>query len=262
VDALDGPAVAEVVLRHRPDVVVHQMTRLPRSLEGADAGFATANARLRTVGTANLVAAANAAGTKRLVAQSIAFAYAPVGPMIVAEDAPLFLDAPEPWATTVAGVAELERLVLDEFEGSGTVLRYGTLYGPGTWWAADGDLTAAVRAGTFPLVGTGVGVTSFLHVDDAAAAATQAVELGRPGVYNISDDEPAPSATWIPQVAAQLHAPPPRWLDEDDATRRLGWRAVHQRTEQRGAHNGAARADLDVVPSHPTWRRTLGLDPA
>jgi 2-alkyl-3-oxoalkanoate reductase len=103
-------------------------------------------------------------------------------------------------------------------------------------------------------------VTSFLHVDDAAAAGCLAVEAGRPGVYNIADDEPAAAAAWIPQVAAQLHAPSPRWLSDEDGLARYGWRAVHQRTAQRGADNRAARHDLGFAPSYPTWRHHLGLD--
>ena len=261
VDVFDGEALTALVVAHRPDVVVHQLTRLPRSLAGVDGrSFSDANVRIRTLGTANLVAAATAAGTPRLVAQSLAFAYAPVGPMVVSEEAPLFLDAPGSWGTSVAAVAELEHLVLRRFEGTGTVLRYGRLHGPGTWWAADGDLTAEVRAGTFPLVGDGAGVTSFLHVDDAATAACLAVEAGRPGVYNVADDDPAPSATWIPHLAIRLGAPPPPWLDEQEALSRLGWQAVHERTAQRGAHNGAAREQLGFVPSAP-WRDRLGAGP-
>ena len=130
-DVFDRQELLASVGRVRPDVVVHQLTSLPSSLAAtADlpAAFAL-NSRIRIEGTANLVAAANATGASRVIAQSLAFAYAPVGPMIVNEDAPLFLDAPDPWRRSVAAVAELERQVLDDVHGDGVVLRYGALYG-------------------------------------------------------------------------------------------------------------------------------------
>lgn len=157
--------------------------------------------------------------------------------MVADEAAPLFLDAPDPRCRTVAAAAELERQLLDVFAGAGLVLRYGSLYGPGTWWDVDGDCTVAVRAGETPLIGGGAGTTSFVHVDDAAGAAVRAVDAGATGIYNIADDDPAAAADWLPCVAARLDAPAPPRLDVDDALERLGWQAVHRHTEQRGASN-------------------------
>lgn len=259
-DVFDRQELLASVGRVRPDVVVHQLTSLPSSLAAtADlpAVFAL-NSRIRTEGTANLVAAANATGASRVIAQSLAFAYAPVGPMIVNEDAPLFLDAPDPWRRSVAAVAELERQVLDEVHGDGVVLRYGALYGRGTWWDADGDYGVEVRSGSMPVIGSGAGVTSFVHVDDAAGAAVCAIDADTVGIINVTDDEPAAAADWLPYVAARLGAPEPRRLDEETARERLGWQAVHRHTEQRGASNRRMRDDLRYSLRHPTWRDRLG----
>jgi nucleoside-diphosphate-sugar epimerase len=259
-DVFDRQELLASVGRVRPDVVVHQLTSLPSSLAATvdlAAAFAL-NARIRTEGTANLVAAANATGASRVIAQSLAFAYAPVGPMIVSEEAPLFLDAPDPWRRTVAAVAELERQVLEVAHGAGVVLRYGALYGNGTWWDADGDYTADVRGGAMPVIGSGAGVTSFVHVDDAARAAVCAVDADTVGIVNITDDDPTAAADWLPHVAARLGAPEPRRLDERTARERLGWQAVHRHTDQRGASNRRMHDNLRYSLLHPTWRDGLG----
>lgn len=166
VDVFDAEALAAAVRDARPSVVVHQLTDLPPALDPARMPEAVArNARLRVEGTRNLVAAAAAAGVRRLVAQSIGFVYAP-GPEPHVEEDPLDLAAPGP---TVRGVISLEEQVL---EGGldGLVLRYGRLYGPGTGFETN-DKPAPV------------------HVDAAARAAQLAVTRGAPGIYNIAEDD-------------------------------------------------------------------------
>jgi len=174
VDVFDGRAVHDAVLSARPEVVVHQLTDLPDVIDPARLGEVLArNSRLRIEGTANLVAAALAAGVRRLIAQSIAFAYAD-GPEPHAETDPL--NAPEgeaPGAITARGVRALEQAVLNAPGIEGIVLRYGRLYGPGTW------NTPNVRAP--------------LHVDAAAHAALLALKRGAPGIYNIAEDDGAVS---------------------------------------------------------------------
>jgi nucleoside-diphosphate-sugar epimerase len=173
VNAFDAAAMREAVFRVQPTVVIHQLTDLPPVLERPLPTEALArNARLRVEGTANLVAAAQAAGARRLIAQSIAFAYAD-GPLPHGESDPLA--SPEgdaPGAITARGVRSLEEAVLNAEGLEGLVLRYGRLYGPGTWSAA--------RGGPAPL-----------HVDAAAHAALLAVTRGAPGVYNIAEDDGA-----------------------------------------------------------------------
>ena len=172
VDAFDAAALQAAVVAARPEVVIHQLTDLPDVNDPASfAASREANARLRVEGTRNLMAAAKAAGTRRVVAQSIAFAYAP-GPTPHREEDPLALDGPG--RRTAEGVAALEQAVLHTPPVDGLVLRYGRLYGPGTW--------SPDRDGAAPL-----------HVDAAAHAALLALTRGAPGIYNIAEDDGAVS---------------------------------------------------------------------
>ncbi|PRY38828.1 NAD-dependent epimerase/dehydratase family protein [Umezawaea tangerina] len=252
-DALDPVAVRLALRAARADVVVHQLTALRQM--SADAMETTA--RLRTEGTANLITAAREAGTRKLVVQSIAFATAPLGGPVLDEDAPLHLDAPDPsWARTVQAVAELERLVLGTPDIAGTILRYGTLFGARTQYDPEGPFGARVGRGRMPLPEDAVGVTSFLHVDDAATAALSAVDSEVTGVFNIADDDPAEGAAWLPEYARMLGAPEPRVLDAEMAQRVLGWFTNHQLTAMRGASTDRARERLGWKPS-VSWRRGL-----
>lgn len=253
-DALDEAAVLEAVLPARPDVVVHQLSALRAS---GRAAFAD-TARLRTEGTRNLVRAAQEAGAGRIMAQSIAFATAPQGARVLTEDAALYLDAPDPdWALTVRAVADLERQVLQAADLDGVVLRYGTLYGPGTLYEAGGRIGASVARGRLPLPQNAAGVTSFLHVEDAARAAAAAVDTDAGGVFNVADDDPAEAADWVPGYARLLGAPPPRTVPPELAARMLGWLLAHQLTAMRGAANDRARQFLGWKPLTPTWRTGL-----
>ncbi|ADI04734.1 putative dehydrogenase [Streptomyces bingchenggensis BCW-1] len=259
-DALDQQALLSAVSAARPEVVVHQMTAL-RLLRDDPAEAFALTARLRTEGTANLVAAARAAGARRLVAQSIAFAAAPAGDPVLDEDAPLYVDAPDPgWAATVRAVAELERLVLDNPDLAGVVLRYGTLYGAGTAYARTGGTGQAVLAGRLPLPEGASGVTSFVHVKDAVGAAVAAVESDATGLFHVTDDEPAPATQWLPAYARALGGPPPRTIPSALAPRLLGWFITHQLTAARGAANDRARAALGWKPLRPSWRDGLGTE--
>ncbi|MGI5430215.1 NAD-dependent epimerase/dehydratase family protein [Streptomyces sp. CA-179760] len=257
-DALDRASLLPAVSAARPDVVVHQMTAL-RLLREDPAGAFAQTARLRTEGTTHLIEAARAAGARRLVAQSIAFAAAPAGDPVLDEDAPLYLDAPDPgWAATVRAVADLERLVSSAEGLSGLVLRYGTLYGPGTAYARTGGTGQRVLAGKLPLPEGGSGITSFLHVEDAVGAAVAAVESKTTGALHITDDEPAPAAEWLPRYARALGAPAPRTVPAAMAPRLLGWFTAHQLTAARGASNDRARTTLGWKPLRPSWRDGLG----
>jgi nucleoside-diphosphate-sugar epimerase len=174
VDVFDPAALRDAVMRARPEVVIHQLTDLPQTFDrGRLAASLADNARLRSEGTANLVAASLAAGARRLIAQSIAFAYI-AGPEPHGETDPLASaeeDSPE--ATTARGVRALENAVVNAPGMVGIVLRYGRLYGPGTWNMPN------ARAP--------------LHVDAAAHAALLAVTRGRSGVYNVAEDDGAVS---------------------------------------------------------------------
>lgn len=254
-DALDAAALAGAVQAARPDVVVNQLTALPPRISPRRIGrdLAATN-RLRTQGTRNLMAAAAAAGAGQVVAQSVAFAYAPDGDDLRRESDPLYLRAPGGFAQAVAGVADLERETRGNAGVIGAVLRYGFFYGPGTSYAAGGSIAADVRRRRFPVIGPGSGVFSFIHVEDAAIATIAAIEQRAEGVYNIVDDEPAAAAEWLPAYAAILGAPPPRRVPVWAGRMFGGAYAVHVMTQLPGASNDHARAALGWRPLRPSWR--------
>jgi nucleoside-diphosphate-sugar epimerase len=252
-DALDRQAVELAVGSARPEVVVHELTELPARYRDLRKRAEATN-RLRTEGTRNLVEAALGRGARRLVAQSIAFLYAPEGDAIKDEGARPWTDAPAPFDGAVAALLELERTVTEPAELEGLVLRYGAFYGPGTWYAPDGDIAEQVRRRRFPLIGGGAGLISWLHVEDAAAATVSAVEGGARGVYNVVDDEPVAYREWLPEYARLLGARPPRRVPAWLARLVAGSLAVSVMTEQRGASNRRATEELGWRPAYPGWR--------
>jgi nucleoside-diphosphate-sugar epimerase len=254
-DALDEPSVTAAVMQARPDAVIHQLTSLPRRIDPRRIrrDFEL-NDRLRSEGTRILVDAARAAGARRIIAQSIAFAYAPGPPGTVhGESDPLLAaqDAPAVFARSAGAVAELERTVLG---AGGIVLRYGYFYGPGSAISSSGSIAADVRRRRLPIVGGGAGVWSFIHVDDAARATVAALERGRPGAYNIVDDDPAPVAQWIPALAAALGAPTPMRVPAFIARVAAGSYGVATMTRGQGARNELAKRELGWRPVYPSWR--------
>src|SRR5215212_2825669 len=257
-DAFDGEMMRGVFATAQPDVIVNELTELPSRIdpERATQQFAD-NDRIRLEGTRNLIVAGATFGSKRIVAQSLALAYAADGDWVKDEDAPLALDAPPPWGATVSAVADMERQVMEARGMDGVVLRYGTLYGPGTWYDPSGGMIAdAVRAGSVPLIGDGRGLASFTHVDDAARAAVAALDAP-PGIYNVVDDDPVEMSEWLPLYARSLGAPEPPRISVDEGLARGDWVAVHRMTEQRGASNARAKERLGWKPEHPSWRAEL-----
>jgi nucleoside-diphosphate-sugar epimerase len=237
-----------------PDVLVHQLTAL--SNIGNFRKFATEFAetnRLRTEGTDVLLAAARAAGVRRVVAQSFGgWPYARTGGPVKTEDDPLD-PTPAPQAVEgLAAIRHLEEAVTGY--GEGLALRYGGFYGPGTSLSAGGVHTEMVRKRKFPVVGDGGAIWSFCHIDDAASATVAAVERGAPGVYNIADDEPAPVRVWLPALAAALGAPPPRHVPAWLARPLLGGMGMVMMTTARGMSNAKAKRELGWTPAYPTWR--------
>jgi nucleoside-diphosphate-sugar epimerase len=254
-NAFDGDALTRAVVDSRPEVVVHLLTDIPRAVDPRRyAEQMAGNDLLRRQGTRNLVAAARRAEARRLVAESISFAYAATGGPVKDEDESLYLEAPQPFRATVEAVRELEDQVLWAGDVEGVVLRYGHLYGPGTVYARDGRVAELVRRRRFPIVGDGDGVHSFLHVDDAAGATLEALTRGKLGVYNVVDDEPAAIREWLPEYAKALGAPRPRRVPPFVARMLSGSLVVDAMTEERGASNGKARAELRWEPRHPSWR--------
>jgi 2-alkyl-3-oxoalkanoate reductase len=254
-DALDADALTAAISDCRPDIVVNQLTALPARIRPrAIARDLAATNRLRSEGARNLMRAARAAGVRRVVAQSVAFAYAPGGNAVKTEDDPLYLDAPGAFSGSVRAITDLERVTLGTQGVSGVVLRYGYLYGPGTHYAADGSIAADVRKRRFPVVGSGSGVFSFVHVTDAARATLAAIETDTEGAYNIVDDEPAPVADWLPAYASLLGAPAPRRIPLWLARMLAGPYGAYLMTAMPGASNARARESLAWRPEKPTWR--------
>jgi nucleoside-diphosphate-sugar epimerase len=257
-DVYDADGLRAAVAEARPEVVIHQLTALPQRYDVRRRDVTAATDRIRREGTANLVAAARAAGCERVIAHSIAFLYRPDAAPSAAlrsEADPAFVDAPEPFGAAVEALLDLERQVLDI---GGVVLRYGWLYGPGTWFAPDGHFTGEVRRRRYPIVGSGEGVWSFVHVADAAAAATQAAESGATGIFNIVDDDPAPMREWLPTLARAVGARSPLRVPRWVARLAAGPVAAVMATRMPGASNAKARDGLAWRPRYPTWRERLG----
>jgi len=197
-DVFDTAAVKAVVSRAQPEVVIEQLTALPRTYTAESMNAAAAlNHRIRLEGGANVLAAAQAAGVRRYLRQSVAF-YAIPGPGLADEDMPLALDASPGVAAGAREITELEHRLLGNPKIEGIVLRYGFFYGPGTWFNPDGDVAQQVRQQQFPVIGNGEGVWSWLHIADAAIATIAAAERGNPGIYVIADDKPLALREWLP----------------------------------------------------------------
>jgi nucleoside-diphosphate-sugar epimerase len=248
-DLLDRSAVRQAVLGTEPEAIVHQATALAgrgfsRKL---DRTFADTN-RLRTEGTDALLAAAREAGVRRFVAQSFAsYRYAMEGEMVKTEGDPLDSNPPAGARETNAAMAYLDQAVTD---ADGIALRYGSFYG-----GSDDGLSKPVSKRQFPIIGNGDGFTSFIHLDDAAAATVLAVEQGGTGIYNIVDDEPAPAREWLPVLADALGGKPPRHVPAWLVRLILGPDAVMGATQSRGASNAKARRELGWTLRYPSWRQ-------
>ena len=254
-DVLDRGAVESAVAEVLPTTIVHQATALSRPVthpRKMGPIFETTN-RIRSEGTRYLVDAAERHGVQRFIAQSITFAYRHEGPPDLDEGAPLDLDARGAWGEMVRAVSALEESVMGARNVQGVVLRYGAFYGPETAYAPDGPLGQLVLRRRMPIVGSGEGRTSFIHLGDAVGAVLDALEGGW-GIYNIVDDHPAPAAQWLPLLAETLGAPPPRRLPAAIVRLLAGELTVRLTTTQRGAVNAKAKADLGFRPEYPDWR--------
>jgi 2-alkyl-3-oxoalkanoate reductase len=251
VDGLDATALTAAVAEAEPDAIVHQMTALSGTakLRRFDRWFATTN-ELRVKGTDALLSAARDVGVKRLVAQSYTGWTNPRtgGPVKTEGDG---LD-PEPLRAQRKSIAAIryveERVPAAPLDG--IVLRYGNLYGPG----ASEPLVKLVRQRRFPIIGSGAGVWSWIHVDDAAGATVAALERGTSGIYNITDDEPAPVSEWLSYFAKAVGAKPPLRIPEWLARPIAGAVAVRWMTESRGAANEKAKRELAWQPRWSSWR--------
>lgn len=257
VDGLDAAKVREVVRSAKPEVIVHEMTDLSGTadLRHFDRAFTTSN-RLRTEGLDHLLAAAREAAVKRIVAQSYCgWPYAREGGPVKAETDALDPNPPREFRRSLDAIRYLEERVTRGCGLKGVVLRYGAFYGVETGLFEPSFIDQIVKR-RVPLLGSGDGWWSFIHVEDAADATALAVERGRPGaVYNIVDDAPARVRDWLPFLADCVGARPPRhvpaWLGRIFAGEHL----VVMMTEARAGSNAKAKQELGWRPAHPAWRQ-------
>jgi nucleoside-diphosphate-sugar epimerase len=263
-DALDPDAVTHAVASAEPEVIVHQLTALSGRMGLRDArrpdrsAAAIMTNRLRTEATDHLLAAGRAVGARRFVAQSIAaFRFARAGGPVQTEADPLDPNPPAGLRTGLEAIRYLEQAVTTIEWGHGLALRYGGFYGPGTGisLAPDAVMAGPIRKRRFPIVGDGGGVWSHIHIEDAAAATAAAVERGRPGVYNVVDDDPAPVRDWLPALASALNAKPPRRIPRWLARLAAGETATLMMTDVRGASNAKAKRELGWKPRYASWRQ-------
>jgi len=247
-DGLDAVSVGQAVAAAGPDVIVNQMTGLSHRHAGklnprkAERFFAATN-RLRTEGMDHLLAAAEAVGVGHVVAQGHAsFNGARTGGWVKSEQDPL---------EVTEGTKALVHLEDAVVAAGGAVLRYGAFYGPG----ANDEQIALVRKRLLPIIGGGTGYSSWVHLDDAAAATVLAVELRATGVFNIVDDEPAPVSAWLPYLAEVLDAKPPRRMPAWLARLLAGEMAVGMMVAGRGFSNVKAKRELGWQLRYPSWRQ-------
>jgi nucleoside-diphosphate-sugar epimerase len=250
-DPLDPVQVDEAVGQAHPEAIVHQLTALSgkADLRHFDRWFSTTN-ELRTKATENLLSAAQATGASRFVAQSY------IGWNNIREGGPVKTEAdpldPEPareQRESLGAIRFLEDAVSDA-PLEGVVLRYGNFYGRGDF----DSMIELVRKRQLPVIEAGGGVWSWIHLGDAATATLAAVERGRPGTYNITDDEPAPVAEWLPYLADVVGAKPPLRVPKWLARILAGRVAMQWMTEGRGASNAKAKRELNWQPEFATWR--------
>lgn len=253
-DVFDADSIIAALIRAKPEVAIEQLTALPKTYTRESmSAAATLNTRIRLEGGANVLAAAQAAGVRRYLRQSIAF-WAIPGAGLADEETPLAFDASPAVTADVRIVTEIERRLLETPNVEGIALRYGFFYGPGTWFNPDGDVAQQVLKQQFPIVGNGEGVWSWLHIEDAAIATVAAAEQGNPGVYLIANDHPLAVRKWLPAFARWLNAPPPPQVSVEDALKRDGGAdAVYYGTRMRGVSNAKAKRELNFQPRPLEW---------
>jgi len=226
-DVFDREAIFASIHKAQPEVVIHQLTSLSQR------NFSD-NSRIRIEGTRNIVDASLAAGVEQIIAQSISWAYE-AGDVPATEETPLDLKALEPRRRTIEGIYSLEKAVAEI--PNHVILRYGMLYGQGTWYDTNGYMAAEIRQERMTATDA---VVSFLHVEDAANAAVLALNWPS-GPVNIVDDEPANVLDWLSTYSDTIGAPAPNVQEG-----RAGW--------ERGASNTKARMDYEWSPLYPSWR--------
>jgi len=252
-NVLDAGAVAREIEGIRPDAVIDELTSLPSRYTPEEMRAAGPRDRqVRLEGGGNLFHAAATFGIRRYVMQSTGFFYA-AGKGLASETEPLAHSATPGVAAAVATYTTIEDRLFSAPSLEGIALRYGFFYGPRTYYDPEsGSVAQQVREGQYPVVEPGTGVSSFIHVEDAAAATVAALEVS-PGVYNVVDDNPAPLSVWLPAFARYLGAPEPPRITAEEAARQNGPDAVYYALQLRGASNAKAKKVFQFAPRPLEW---------
>ncbi|MFN0030388.1 MAG: NAD-dependent epimerase/dehydratase family protein [Acidimicrobiales bacterium] len=248
-DVYDETALTQSIAASGAELVMHQLTAFGTT----DGDPYAETLRIRVEGTQSLVAAARAAGVRRFIAQSVSFMCSPAGTGVTHEDTPLYVDGPTGAGALANAVASLERQTLAGFPTSGTVLRYGWFFGPGTSYDPNDMIPRALRAGTMPVAGAGAGSYSFIDLRDAAEATVKAVAHEARGIFNIVDDTAVQLHQFLPVMAALLGAPEPQPMPESESREKFGDLRVYYWNEQRAASNAKATREFGWQPRFPVW---------
>jgi 2-alkyl-3-oxoalkanoate reductase len=250
VSAFDAAAVEQALRDARAEVVIDELTSLPKD-PSEMAASAPGDRRLRIEGGGNLHRAARANGVRRYIQQASGFFLEP-GSGLADETAGMAIGASPGVAASARTYAELEARVLNAGDMEGVALRYGFFYGPGTWYHPDGASADQVRRQEVSVIGNGEGVWSWVHIEDAAIATVEAL-TAPPGVYHVVDDDPSPVAAWLPAFARFVGAPAPPRVTVEEALAVAGEDAVYYGTKLRGASNEKAKRTFGFRPRRLEW---------
>jgi 2-alkyl-3-oxoalkanoate reductase len=250
VSAFDGAAVEEALRRAKAEVVIDELTALPKDPAQMASAF-PGDRKLRLEGGGNLHRAAKATGVRRYLQQASGF-FLKATNGLADESSLLAIDAGARIAASAQMYAEIESRLLESGKMEGVALRYGFFYGPKTWYCQEGAGADQVRRQEIPIVGRGEGVWSWVYIEDAALATVAALTVP-PGIYNIVDDDPSPINRWLPAFARWLGAPPPPQITEQQAREADGEDAVYYGTRLSGSSNGKAKSTFGFLPRPLQW---------
>jgi nucleoside-diphosphate-sugar epimerase len=248
-DALNGDAVEGVLRASHAEVVIDELTAIPRTPSELSA-HAHVDQRLRIEGGNNLHRAAIVCGVRRYIQQSSGF-FLDAKEALADESSPLALNASPGIAKYAQMYDYLEQRAL-ESSIEGVALRYGFFYGPNTWYNPDGGAADEIRKRLFPVIEGGTAKWSFVHIEDAARATVVALTAEQ-GKYVVVDDDTSPVSVWLPRFASFVGAPPPPSTTEDQVLQTAGEDAVYYQTKLCGASNAKAKRELHFAPRKREW---------
>jgi nucleoside-diphosphate-sugar epimerase len=251
VNAFDFAAVDDALRRSKAEAVIDELTSLPQEQSDMPK-YVAGDRKLRIEGGGNLFRAAIANGVRRYLQQSSGFFLKAAEGRLADESSPMDVNASPGVAASARTYTELEARLFSSAAIEGMALRYGFFYGPKTWYYPGAAAANMVMQQQNPVVGEGDGVSSFVHIDDAAVA-TVAALTGEPGVYNLVDDDPSPQAVWLPAFAKFLGAPAPPRMGEAEVKAMAGEDMVYYATKLSGASNAKAKRLLLWQPRRLEW---------